>query len=218
MKEKFIIGILLLILLSTYTPDTTNLLKSYSIQTIEIKNNYIIKKRYLEKKLFFLYDRNLFFLKSSDIKEILQNVDFVESFELKKIYPDKIVINIFEKKPIAILQNKKKKFYITDKLNKIDYSNIEKFNKLPIVFGNEEEFQILYNNLKKINFPSGKITRYFLFESNRWDLEILNKIIIKLPVDNYLEKLENYMNLYKDPNYEKYIIFDYRINNQLILK
>ena len=218
MKKKFIIGFILLILLSTYTPGSIKFLRNFSIQTIEIKNNSIVKKDYLEKKLFFLYNKNLFFLKSSEIKETLQNIDFIESFELKKIYPNKIIINIFEKKPIAILQNKKKKFYISEKLNKINYSNLEEFKKLPTVFGNEKEFKILYNNLKKINFPSKEITRYFLFETKRWDLEISNKTTIKLPPNNYLKKLENFMDLYKDPNYKKYKIFDYRINNQLILK
>ena len=93
-----------------YTPGSIKFLRNFSIQTIEIKNNSIVKKDYLEKKLFFLYNKNLFFLKSSEIKETLQNIDFIESFELKKIYPNKIIINIFEKKPIAILQNKKKNF------------------------------------------------------------------------------------------------------------
>ena len=41
------------------------------------------------------------------IQNKLEEIDIIKSFEIKKVYPNKIKIKIFEKKPIAILQNKK---------------------------------------------------------------------------------------------------------------
>ena len=49
-------------------------------------------------------------------------------------------------------------------------------------------------------------------------MEIEDKIIIKLPPKNYTKSLENFMNLRSNNNFDKYKVFDYRINNQLILK
>ena len=57
-----------------------------------------------------------------------------------------------------------------------------------------------------------------MYESNRWDLETYNNKLVKLPIKNYLESLENFKNLSKENNFEKYQVFDYRINDQLILK
>ena len=39
-----------------------------------------------------------FFLRLNKIKINLENIDFIKSFESKKIYPNKIKIKIFEKK------------------------------------------------------------------------------------------------------------------------
>ena len=70
----------------------------------------------------------------------------------------------------------------------------------------------------KINFPIDIIKKYYLHDSKRWDLEVVNKIIIKLPVENYIKSLENFMYLMNEKNFDEFKLFDYRINNQLILK
>ena len=69
-----------------------------------------------------------------------------------------------------------------------------------------------------INFPINKIEKFYFYNSKRWDLETYNNKIIKLPTKNYIESLKNYMNLKEENNFDKYQVFDYRINGQLILK
>ena len=60
--------------------------------------------------------------------------------------------------------------------------------------------------------------KYHLFESNRWDLTLNNKKLIKLPNKNYNKKLKNFIKIMKNRNFDKYNIFDYRLKNQIILK
>ena len=64
----------------------------------------------IRRSLSFLYGKNLLFLKNDEIEKALMEIDLIESFNLKKNYPGKIKIKIFEKKPIAILQDKKRNF------------------------------------------------------------------------------------------------------------
>jgi cell division protein FtsQ len=218
MKKRLLIGITLLLLFTTYKPHKLFLIEKFIIDEIKIENNTILKEKEIKKDLISIYETNLLFLKSSEIAKILNENSFIDSFEIKKIYPNKIKIKIFEKKPIAILQYKKKKFYISQKIDLINYSDLDKYKNLPIVFGNKESFKIFYNNLKKINFPLNHIKSFYLYESNRWDLETYNNKLVKLPIKNYLESLENFKNLSKENNFEKYQVFDYRINDQLILK
>ena len=139
-------------------------------------------------------------------------------FNIKKKYPNALKIKIFEKKPIAILQNKKKKFYLSEKIDLIEFKDLPDYQNLPYVFGNKDEFEIFYNNLIEINFPFNQIKKYTLYETNRWDLLTKNNNMIKLPSKNYMESLKNYLNLQNKNDFKKYKIFDYRINNQLILK
>ena len=100
----------------------------------------------------------------------------------------------------------------------INYSDLEEYKNLPVVFGDKENFKIFYKNLKKINFPLDLIKNYYLFELNRWDLETYSNKLIKLPSENYSKSLKNFINLNKKKNFDKYKVFDYRIKNQLILK
>ena len=81
----------------------------------------------------------------------------IESFKIKKIYPDTVKIEIFEKIPIAILHDKKKKYFYTNKDEIINFVYINEYKDLPIVIGDKESFQIFIRNLKKIDFPINSI-------------------------------------------------------------
>ena len=218
MKKKIVIALILLIILSTYKPEKLFLSSKFKIEQIKIENNSILKERDIKKNLAHLYEKNIFIIDYQNILNILKKNTFIESFEIKKIYPNKIIIKIYEKKPIAILEYKKQKFYINQKIDLIEFIDLENYRELPIVFGNKDYFKLLYTNLKKIDFPLDIIKKYYLQDSKRWDLEVSNKIIIKLPVENYIKSLKNFMYLMNEKNFEEFKLFDYRINNQLILK
>ena len=218
MRKRFIFAFVLLILLSTY-----NLQNHYSISSkfyikkIIVENNFILKEEDIIQNLLFLYKTNLFFLGEKKLKHQINKMDFVESFKIKKIFPNTIKIEIYEKKPIAILQKKERRYYYTNKDEIVDFKTLENYKNLPVIFGNEKDFKILYTNLKKTNFPIKTIEKFFLYKSKRWDLLTTNNITIKLPINEYNKSLNNFIKISKNKNLNKYKTFDYRINGQLIL-
>ena len=219
MKKRFLIALVLLLLLSTYNVQNNfSLFKNLNINEIIVENNVIVEEKRVKKKLDYLYQENLFLLNLKKIETKINDIDFIESFEIKKIYPNKIKIKIFEKTPIVILQNKKEKKYFTNKEDTVNFFELDKFEGLPIVFGDKKNFQVFYNDLKNINFPISEIKVFYLFESKRWDLVTNNNQTIKLPIKNYIKSLQNFVNLKNQSIFQKYKIFDYRISDQLILK
>ena len=219
MKKKFLIAVFLLILLSTYKFQTNfSLIPNLFIKKITIENNHIIDEENIKKKLAFLYDTNLFSLKTENIKIRLNEIDFIESYEIKKVYPNKIRIRVFEKKPIAVLQHKKNKFFFTSNGGTANFLDLKEFQNLPVVFGDKKSFDIFYKNLIAINFPINEIKNFYLFDSKRWDLITIKNQTIKLPINDYDKSLLNYLNLKDQANFQKFKIFDYRIKEQLILK
>ena len=202
MKKSIFWLLVFFVFLTTYTPnfDPKNI-SNLLIKKILIKDNTIIKTKDLKKKLNFLYNRNLLFLKNSEIKEKIENEAFIESFRIKKIYPNTLKINILEKNLIAIIQNKEIKVY----------------ENLPIVFGEGKKFYSFYRDLKRIQFPIDEIKSFYFYESNRWDLILKNDKTIKLPTKEYVLSLQSFLNSRLKSEFENYRIFDYRIKNQLIL-
>jgi len=217
--KKSLFGLtILFVLLTTYTPKFNFIVNSnLYIQKIEIKNTSIIKPDEIKQKLSFVYKENLFFLNLKDIENNLKKETFIESFSVKKIYPNTLKIIIVEKKPIAILHNKKKKLYISNKGNLINFVDIKVYNDLPTVFGNGERFYSLYQDLQNLRFPLEKIKSFYFFESGRWDLVMYDDKVIKLPTSDYLSSLKNFMLSKTNSNFDSYKIFDYRIKGQLIL-
>ena len=218
MKKSSLGLIILFILLTTYTPKFNFIVNSnLNIKKIMIENNSVIKTDELKNQLNFLYNENLFFLNSEKIEKNLKNQSFIESFSIKKIYPNTLKLKVIEKTPIAILQNKKKKFYVSNKGDLIKFKEIEKYNDLPTVFGNGQNFYSLYLDLQNIEFPLEMIKSFYFFESGRWDLIMADGKTIKLPIKDYLSSLENFILSKSLNSFEKYKIFDYRIKDQLIL-
>ena len=218
MKKKRVIAILLFILLTTINPHQEISFNKFNLKKIEIENNSLLDEKEIKKLLVSINNKNLIFLKFKEIENALMKNNFIEGFNIKKKYPNTLKVKIFEKKPIAILINKKKKFYLSEKIDLIKFRNLQNYDDLPYVFGNENNFKIFYENLKEINFPLSIIKKYTFFESNRWDIETVDEKLIKLPTNNYSNSLENYLKMRKKNNFSKYKIFDYRINNQIILK
>ncbi len=218
MKYRTIIAIILLTLLTTITSQDEITFSKFNLKKIIVENNFLIKEEEIKNLLFPIYNKNLIFLGNAEIEQAIMKNSYIESFSIKKKYPNTLEIKIIEKKPIAILFFNKKKYYLSEKIELIDFKKIKEYENLPYIFGNKDDFKIFFYELKKINFPISLIKNFTLFETNRWDLETFDNKVIKLPTENYIKSLENYLNLVDKDVFKKYKLFDFRISNQLILK
>ena len=212
-------SILLLVTLTTFNPTLFKIGNNiFKIKYVEIENINIINKKELKKIVNNeLKNLSLFSINEKKMLNILKKYEIIKSIEIKKVFPNKIKIKLVEKEIIAILINKKKKFYITLNGEKIIFFKNEKLDNLPKIFGAQKNFTQIYNILKKLNFPINEIKSFYYFDIGRWDIILKNSNIIKLPVKDFNESLINYNELKNNQNFKKYKIFDYRIKDQLIL-
>ncbi len=218
MKKSTLIALTLFLLLTTINSHQKISVSKFKIEEINIENNYLIKEEDIKKTLSTIYNKNLFLLRKEEIKGLLTQNSLIEGFKVKKKYPNKLRIRIFEKQPVAILFEKKKKYYLSEKIDLIEIKDLPNFRDLPHVYANKNDFKIFYNNLMRINFPFEQVKKFTLYESGRWDLKMINNVTIKLPPKNYIQSLENYLSLLNKKDFKKFSLYDYRINDQLILK
>ena len=227
MKKIYIIILLLIsfIFLSTFNPSkfSTNLNEKndfFKIKNIKISNNFLIEKKEIYEKLNQIYNKNIFLIKRSDIENPLKKINFLKKIEVKKKYPDTIVIKIFETKPIAYLFKNKIKYLLDSSSNLVLFEKDLHFNQLPNVFGKgaENDFINFLKLLNNNNFPSKKILNYYYFQIGRWDIQLENNKIIKFPYNNIEESIRKSVELLKRKDFRNYNIIDLRIDGKIIVE
>jgi len=222
---RIILLIIVFVFLSTYNSYNFNTIskkdaKFFSIQNIIITNNYLVKKDEVNKKLSQIYNKNIFLIKRKDVEEILKDIDFLKKIEVKKRYPDTLVVKIFETKPVAILFKDKTKYLLDNSSNLISFTDNMNFNQLPSVFGDnaENNFVYFFNQLENNNFPINEIKNYYYFQIGRWDLQLLNNKIIKFPYNNTEDAIEESIELLDREDFKNYNIIDLRVDGKIIVE
>ena len=222
---RIVLLILVLIFLSTYSPNKFDLILEKNntflkIQKIKIVNNFLIKSSEIKEKLSTIYNRNIFSIKKKDIEEPLKEINFLEKIEVKKKYPNTIVVKIFETKPVAILYKNKAKYLLDSSSNLIFFENNMNFNQLPSVFGigAENYFVYFFNQLENNNFPINNIKKFYFFQIGRWDLQLANDKMIKLPHDNIEDAIKKSIELLNRKDFQNYNIIDLRVDGKIIVE
>ena len=227
MKKLYRIPLLLIafIFLSTYNPNKFGLTLEekytfFEIKNIKIVNNFLIKKSEIKEKLSKIYNKNIFLVKRNDIEESLKKINFLEKIEVKKKYPDTIIIKIFETKPVANLLKNKVKYILDSSSNLILFENNLSFNKLPYIFGVDAEnnFVNFLNQLNNNSFPNKEIINFYYFQVGRWDVQLINNKIIKFPHNNVEDAIKKSIKLLKHKDFKNYNIIDLRIDGKIIVE
>ena len=211
-SKKILIYFFLLLIVGTVNNININGLKLQNIKDINIVGLDIKDKNILLKKIKNLNTNNIFSITKSDLINEIEANSLVEEYLIFKRYPSSIDINIKKTKFLAKINQQGKIFYLgsNGKFTKADLLN----NQLPFIFGNPEVIDFF--NIKKIIDKSkisySDIKNFYFFPSKRWDLELIDDTIIKLPKDNINLALNLAIEFLND---HKFI--DARIKHQIIL-
>ena len=164
-----------------------------------------------------LNSKNIFFIKDQKINKIISSNSLVEKYEVFKKYPSSLIINLEKTKFLAKIKNGGR-IFILGSNGKLLESNISN-TQLPFIFGNPniEEFLKFKKIIDNSQFSYDKIKNLYFFNSKRWDLELKNNIIVKLPQKNISSSLKLISEFLNNKNIKDIKIIDARIKNQIIL-
>tara|TARA_B100001057_G_scaffold148147_1_gene148078 strand:+ start:9209 stop:9883 length:675 start_codon:yes stop_codon:yes gene_type:complete len=170
----------------------------------------------LQSKLNRFENQNIFFINANKILEILELENLIESFNVFKIYPSKINIQIKRAELLANISFDSKNFLIGSNKRLIESDVINP--DLPLIFGEPpvENFFKIKKKIELSSFDFSNIKKLYFFPSERWDVELKNGILIKLPNLNTLLALNDVFEMMKFEKFEKIKIFDLRVNGQMI--
>ena len=215
-SKKVLIYFFLLCLVTSVNNIELNKIKFNKIQDIKIIG-LGKKNKSLKKEIERLDLGNVFFIQGNEIKKIIDSNSLVENYEIFKKYPSSLVINIKKTKFLARISHNEKVFLIGSN-GKLSNENGNSF-KLPFIFGKPKinEFLDFKRIIDESKFSYKEIKNLFFFPAKRWDVELHNNIIIKLPQSEVRESLKLVSEFLKDKNFIDIKEIDARIKNQIIL-
>ena len=145
-------------------------------------------------------DQSIFLLPLKEISDSIRDINWVKSVDLSTNLKNKVKIEIEEYRPIGLFFNNNKLFFFSNEgviIDKYMFDNNEKF----IIFHGSEvlknanAFLLILNKLGNINLLNIKEAHYI--NNRRWDIKLVNDMIINLSEKNLKESLINYNNLIK---------------------
>ena len=165
LRTVIIVAISLLIALIVYLCATIDY---FSIKTIKVKNNKIVKLSEIKNYANYSLGENIFRFNKNKLETKISKDIYIRSASIKKIYPNTIEVTVEETKDICYFEIGKDKFFVDSDFNvvknkdRIDYSKIVK-----IVGANE--------NLSKINNLESD-EKFYEFLKNLFSHKVLNQL------------------------------------------
>ncbi len=216
-SKRVLIYFLLFLIVGSINNIKFNKIDILNITNIKIIGLGEVNNNFLLEKIKGLKLENIFFINENDINHIIESNSLVEKYDIFKIYPSSLYINIQKTKFLARI-NKNGKNLIVGSNGKLSNNKIYNEN-LPFIFGNPqiEEFlkfkQIIDNS--KIEYK--EIKSLYYFGTGRWDLVLNNDITIKLPEENIEKSLKLVFEFLNSNEIDGFKVIDARIKNQIII-
>ena len=189
----------------------------YKIKNVNIigLNQIETKKLYDDLKIF--KNRNIFLFNKKEISKVIYSNKTVEKFEIDKIYPSTLKVEIKKTELLALMKKNGVNYSIGANGNFIEIR--ENILGLPFIFGDIDADNFFY--LKKIidisSFKFSYVKNLYYFKSNRWDIMTKDGLTLKLPGNLSVEKMNLISKIIKKQNFNNVKFFDFRQNNMLVI-
>jgi len=218
-KNKVIIYIIFLLILSTTSGKFLKQQKKYTlkINNIKVFGLTVAKNLEIQNDLKSIFHQNIFFLGKEEINKIINTHNIIDQYNIKKVYPSTLNINIKPAKFLAKITTHNN--LIVGSNGKLSFIEQKDIN-LPYIFGefNSKKFLDFMKNIELAKFNFTEFKAVYFFPSNRWDILTIDNILIKLPENNVLKSLKKAQMIIASTQFKNKHIIDLRIKGHLIVK
>ncbi len=190
----------------------------YNLNSIEVTGLDEKINEEIEQNLNFIKNTNIFFIDDEIIKNHINKYSFIEGYNILKIYPSKILLELKQTNFLAQTIVNNRLYLIGANEKFIDVERFDNYKNLPIVYGKFEakNFISFIKILNQSDFKYKDIKEIFFYPSGRVDIKTYDNLIIKFPKKNLKKALKIINKLINSGNLKNNLI-DLRVSNQLIL-
>ena len=215
-KKKYIFFYLIvLIILSSIHNSNFKYNNFFNIKKIVVVGLNKTDNSLLENKLADLVGSNIFVINKNSF-ELINSVNLIKNYNVKKIYPNKIKVYLESAVAISVIKNSNELVILGNNGKIIDLKTLPE--NVPKVTGTSDIKKVfqtieIFNksdldikNIKKINF----------FPSKRIDIELENKKKIRFPINFTIDDLNFGFRIINDEKFNQSRIIDLRVPNKVI--
>lgn len=218
-KNRIVIYLIFLFILSTTSNKTIENQRNYLTTINKISVKGLSKKNNLkiQNKLDSFFYKNIFIIGKKEINKIISEYNIIEEYNIKKVYPSELKIDIKPTKILAKISGDKELFVGSNgKLIKMESTD----KILPYIFGEfkSKKFLRFKEEVENSKFKITDFKSIFFFPSNRWDVLTVDDTLIKLSENDLSKALNIAYKVIKSDQFDNNKLIDLRISKHLIVK
>ena len=202
LKKKYIISFISLLVLLIIILKTNNReIFHFPIKNVTSSELINVNKDDISNAVKYLYSKSFFDIDLNYLKNKLEKIEWVRKINVRRSYPNEIIIDIEEHTPILIWNNK---MYINTYGEKFNVSKIDK--NIPILISDESRINEVFTYFKLFNEKLSsrkldfKITKIMENEIRSLTISLSSGINIKLGSKDVNNKIPLFFEIYKSLN------------------
>ena len=202
LKKKYIISFISLLLLLIILLKTNNReIFHFPIKNVISSELINVNEDDISKAVKYLYSKSFFEIDLNYLKNKLEKIEWVRKINVRRSYPNEIIIDIEEHTPILIWNNK---MYINMYGEKFNVSKIDK--NIPLLISDESRINEVFTYFKLFNEKLSsrkldfKITKIMENEIRSLTISLSSGINIQLGSKDVNNKIPLFFEIYKSLN------------------
>ncbi len=202
LKKKYIISFISLLIILLIILKTNNReLFHFPIKNVTSSELINVNKDDISKNVKYLYSKSFFDIDLNYLKNKLEKIEWIRKINVRRSYPNEIIIDIEEHTPILIWNNK---MYINMYGEKFNVSKIDK--NIPMLISDESRINEVFAYFKLFNEKLSsrkldfKITKIMENEIRSLTISLSSGINIQLGSKDVNNKILLFFEIYKSLN------------------
>ena len=169
----------------------------FPIANLKIEAPYhFISRHHLQKVLTPYLNQSFVMFSEKKLMQDIKKIPWTEAVNVKKTYPDQVIVQIMERNPVAIYNN----MIMSEKGDLFKPLKLKKLSAYPHFYGPEsqqKDILHIYEKLSKLlKIQDLFISEIHLHDNQAWDLTLHNGVILRLGKQDIERRLSRFIQVY----------------------
>ncbi len=177
---------------------------------IAVTGQKMVSDRAIYEQLHLAGTRSIWTIDTNAARHRLETLPWIEKAALKRIFPDRLLVEITEREPVAIWRDATRAFAVAGGGQVLGAVDQGRFPRLPVVFGVKaaDDAAIIIGEVRRLPELAAQVALFERVAERRWTLHLKSGCRILLPADGQAHAL---LSLLKGAKPNRLIDLDFEV-------